>query len=70
MMKLAQLYSVILYGKCGMSFLKIKLHEEKSYRVSPNVTSNFFEPTSQMTYHIQLIGSCITGITCHTGMPF
>ena len=46
-----------------MSFLIIQLHEEKSYRVSPNVASNFFEPTSQITCRIQLVGSCITGIT-------
>ena len=36
-----------------MSFLMIKLHEEKAYHVSPNVASNFFEPTLQTTYGIQ-----------------
>ena len=44
-----------------MSFLIIKLHEEK-YRVSPHVASNFFEPTSPTTRRIQLVGSCVTGI--------
>ena len=41
------IYGVISYGKCGMSFLMIKLHEEKLYRVSPNVAANFFERTLQ-----------------------
>ena len=46
MVKLAKfIYGVISYGKCGMSFLIIKLQEEKLYRVSPHVASNFFEPT-------------------------
>ena len=49
-----------------MSFLMIKLQEEKSYRVSPHVASNFFEPTSHLTCRIQLVGSCITGIISHT----
>ena len=31
------MYGVISYGKCGMSFSIIKLHEEKSYCVSPHV---------------------------------
>ena len=37
------IYGVISYGrsKCGMSFLVIKLQEEKSYRMSPHVASNF-----------------------------
>ena len=46
--------------------LIIKLHEEKSYRASPNVESNFFEPTSQMTCRIQLVGSCfMANSRCH-----
>ena len=52
------IYGVISYGKCGMSFLIIKLHEEKLYRVSPNVASNFFEPLRK-----QLVILCITGFT-------
>ena len=48
-------WCVILYGKCGLSFLIIHVHEEKSYRVSPNVASNFFEPISQTTCRIQQI---------------
>ena len=55
------IYSVISYGKCGMRFLKIYLQEEKSYRVSPHVASNFCEPTSHTTCRIQLFGSCVTG---------
>ena len=39
------IYCVISYGKCRMNCLIIKLQEEKSYRVSPHVASNFFEPT-------------------------
>ena len=34
------IYSVISYDKCGMSFEIIKLHEKKSYHVSPHVASN------------------------------
>ena len=58
MMKLAKLYifGVISYAKCGMSFLIIKLHEETSYRVSPNVATNFFEPTSQQHVTSNLSG--------------
>ena len=42
MMKLAKaIYGVISYGKCGMSFKIIKLHEEQSYRVSHHVASTF-----------------------------
>ena len=62
MMKLAKLYTMSFHMvKSGMSFLIIKLHEEKSNRVSPNVASNFFELTSQTTCRIQLVGPCITG---------
>ena len=48
------IYGVISYDKCSMSFLIIKIHEEKSYRVSPNVASNLIEPTSQTKSSIQL----------------
>ena len=44
-------------------FSIIKLHVEKSYRVSPHVASNFFEPKSHTTCRIQLVGPCVTGIT-------
>ena len=56
------IYGVISYGKCGMNFKIIKLLKEKSYRVSPHVASNSFKPTSHKTCHIQLIGSCVTGL--------
>ena len=43
-------YGVISYGRSVMSFLlMIQIHEEKSYRVSLHVASNFFEPTSHTT---------------------
>ena len=44
-----QAYGVISYGKCGISLLMIKLHEEKSHRVSPNVAFNFFEPITRVS---------------------
>ena len=40
------IYGVISYGKCGMSFLIIKHHKEKSYRVSPHVASNLSNSVS------------------------
>ena len=40
LMKLAKLY-MVSYGKCGMTFLIIKLLEGKSYPVSPHVASTF-----------------------------
>ena len=46
-----------------MSFLIIKLQEEKSYHVSPHVASNFYEPPSHTTCRIKLVGSCVTGIS-------
>ena len=36
-----------------MSFLIIKLQEGKSYRVSPNVASNFFEPRPRFTKNLK-----------------
>ena len=44
-----------------MSFLIIKLQEEKLYCVSPHVASKFCEPTSH-TCRVQLVESCVTGI--------
>ena len=41
--------------KYGMSLIIIKVHEEKSCRVSPNVASNFFEPASQTTSRVKLL---------------
>ena len=35
-----------------------KFHEEKLCRVSPNVDTNFFVPTPQMTSRIKLVASC------------
>ena len=52
-----------------MSFLMIKLHEEKSYRVSPHVASNFFKPNSHATCRIQLVGLCVTAINGCVRMP-
>ena len=46
------IHGVISFGKYVMSFSVIKLDEEKSYRVSPNVASNFSEPTSHPTCRI------------------
>ena len=51
------------YGKCGMGLITSKVHGEKLCRVSPNVTSNFFEAISQTTSHIQLVASCVIGFT-------
>ena len=50
-----------------MSFLIIKLHEEKLHRVSPNVVSNFFEPTLLTACRIQHVGLCIMGYKENTG---
>ena len=63
MMKLAKLYMMTFHMLNAVwVFLIMKLHEQKSYRVSPRVASNFYEPTSQTTCRIQLVGSCITGL--------
>ena len=40
-----------------------EVRKEKSYRVSPNVASNFFEPTLQTTGRIQLVASYVTGFS-------
>ena len=47
----------------ALSFFIIKLQQEKSCPVSPHVASNLFEPTSYTTCRIQLVGSCVTGIS-------
>ena len=47
-MKLAKLYTVSFHMiNVVWAFLIIKLHEEKSYRVSPNVASNFSDGVSR-----------------------